>query len=108
TTDPVVNECRNPISPATIALRTSASGRSRPRPTRSSNGLFASRAAYVAVAWSGNCVAPVKRPIDHFHLLLARHPDEIHRVAGDPNRQVGIVLRMRHRVHQRLATEHVD
>lgn len=43
TADPVVNECRNPMSPDVSAWRTSVSGTSRPRPTRSSNGLPASR-----------------------------------------------------------------
>ena len=42
TVEPVVNECRNPMSPVASAVRTSDSGTSLPRLTRSSNGLFAS------------------------------------------------------------------
>ena len=42
TVDPVVNECRKPMSPVASADRTSDSGTPLPRLTRSSNGLFAS------------------------------------------------------------------
>ena len=41
TADPVVNECRKPMSPVASAERTSDSGTSLPRFTRSSYGLFA-------------------------------------------------------------------
>ena len=42
TAEPVVNECRKPMSPVASAVRTSDSGTSLPRLTRSSYGLFAS------------------------------------------------------------------
>ncbi len=51
TAEPVVKECRNPMSPVASAVRTSASGTSLPRSTRSSNGLFA--ASGVARAGGG-------------------------------------------------------
>ena len=41
TVDPVVYECMKPMSPLDSAERTSVSGTSFPRLTRSSNGLFA-------------------------------------------------------------------
>ena len=41
TVDPVVNEWRKPMSPVASAVRTSDSGTSLPRSTRSSYGLFA-------------------------------------------------------------------
>ena len=37
--EPVVKECRKPMSPVASAVRTSVSGTSLPRSTRSSNGL---------------------------------------------------------------------
>src|SRR6185295_632959 len=43
TVEPVVNECRKPMSPVSSALCTSISGRSFARFTRISNGLAASR-----------------------------------------------------------------
>ena len=46
TVDPVVNECRNPMSPVASAVRTSDSGTFLPWSTRSSNGLFASSAVW--------------------------------------------------------------
>ena len=44
----------------------------------------------------------------HVELLLAGQPDEVHRVAGDPDRQLRVVLRVGHRVLEHLAVEHVD
>src|SRR5690349_21665820 len=41
TVEPVVNECRKPMSPLSSALCTSISGTSLPKFTRISNGLFA-------------------------------------------------------------------
>ena len=48
TVEPVVNECRKPMSPVASAVRTSVSGTSLPRLTRSSNGLFASSDRLIA------------------------------------------------------------
>ena len=42
TAEPVVNECRKPMSPVASAVADVCSGTSSPRLTRSSNGLFAS------------------------------------------------------------------
>src|SRR5215510_5357353 len=75
TVEPVVNECRKPMSPVASAVLTSISGTSLPRSTRSSNGLFASS----PTDESGT----VKRPADHVHLLLAREPDEVDRITGN-------------------------
>ena len=50
TAEPVVNECRKPMSPVASAVRTSVSGTSSPRSTRSSNGLFASSGRLVGAA----------------------------------------------------------
>src|SRR3954453_21703698 len=108
TADPVVNECRNPMSPDASALRTSVSGTFRPRSTRSSNGLFAARGVCTAVLWSDNWGVSVERPIDDVHLLLAREPHEVDRVAGHPNRESRIFLGVVHRIEERVAIEHVD
>ena len=49
----------------------------------------------------------VEGPIDDVHLLLAREPHEIDGIARDANRQVRILLRVIHRIEQRVAIEHV-
>src|SRR5262245_64534234 len=85
------------MSPVASAARTSVSGTSLPRLTRSSYGLFAS---------SG--VSPMERPVDDVHLLLTRQSHEIHGVARDADRQARILLGMIHRVEQRVAVQHVD
>src|SRR3954470_9994745 len=108
TADPVVNECRNPMSPEARALRTVDSGTFRPRSTRSSNGSFAVSGVSVIVSWSDTCGSPVEGPGDDVHLLVAREPHEVHGVAGHANREVRVFLRMVHRVEQRVAIEHVD
>ena len=46
--------------------------------------------------------------IDHVELLLSAELDEIHRVAGDANRQLRILLRVIHRVDQCLTIEYVN
>src|SRR4249919_1470957 len=104
TVEPVVKECRNPMSPLASASRTLCSGMASPRWTRSSNGFFASS----ATAGASDMGVSVERAVDDVHLLLAREPDEIHRVAGDANRQARILLRMIHRVEQRVPVEDVD
>src|SRR4051812_38882613 len=90
TADPVVNECRNPISPDARALRTSVSGMPRPRSTRSSNGLFAASGVGAAVTCSDTGGVPMEGPGDHVHLLLPREPHEVDRVAGDADGEVRI------------------
>ena len=50
----------------------------------------------------------VEGAIDDVELLLLRELDEVHRVAGHPDRQLRVLLRVLHRVLQRLAVEHVD
>src|SRR5262245_36965414 len=107
TVEPVVNECRKPMSPLSSALWTSVSGTSFARFTRSSNGLFASRAAgfwarALAIAVS------VERAIDDVHLLLLREPHEVHGVTRHANREARVFFGMLHRVHERLAVQHVD
>ena len=94
TADPVVNECRNPMSPVASAVRTSVSGTSSPRSTRSSNGLFAcdgtcDRDSRLSIAARGSSVVrrPVEGAVDDVHLLLARQPHEVHGVARDADRQ---------------------
>src|SRR6478672_10959192 len=100
TADPVVNEWRKPISPEASALRTWVSGTFRPRSTRSSNGLFAVSGVSTARSASDTGVGSVERPRDHVHLLLAREPHEVDRIPGHPDRQVGILLGVIHRVDQ--------
>src|SRR5215831_15661217 len=95
TAEPVVKECRKPMSPLASALRTSVSGTSSPRCTRMSKGLAASS----GVALPGS--AAMEGPVDHVHLLFARQADEIHRVARHADGQAGIFLRVLHGVHQR-------
>src|SRR5689334_19933251 len=97
TADPVVNEWRKPMSPDASALRTSVSGTFRPRSTRSSNGLLAVSAS-TAASGLDTGVRSVEGPRDHVHLLLAREPDEIDRIPRHPDRQVGVLLRVIHRV----------
>src|SRR5262245_35662313 len=99
TVEPVVKECRKPMCPAARAERTSDSGTSLPRSTRSSYGLFASRDGFSA---------PMEGPVDDVHLLLAAEAHEVHGVAGNPDGQVGILLRVIHGVHQRFAVQDVD
>src|SRR4051812_18235905 len=108
TADPVVNECRNPMSPEARALRTVDSGTFRPRSTRSSKGSFAVSGVSVIVSWSDTCDIPVERAGDDVHLLLAREPHEVHGVARHANREIRVFLRMVHRVEQRVAIEHID
>ena len=50
----------------------------------------------------------MERTIDHVELLLSAEPDEIHRVTGDPNRQLRIPLGVIHRVHECFTIEDVD
>src|SRR6185436_20710942 len=107
TVAPVVNECRNPMSPVASAERTSVSVTPRPRLTRNSYGLFASSEG--TARWvSGIAVSSMERPVDDVHLLLPRQPHEVDRVARYPNRQARILLGMVHRVDERVAIEHID
>src|SRR5690349_15546577 len=107
--DPVVNECRNPMSPDASALRTSDSGRFSPRLTRRSNGLLAMRGVIsVALICLGIGLLAMERAADDIHLLRARQPHEIHGIAGHADGEIRKALRMLHRFHQRVAIEHVD
>ena len=49
----------------------------------------------------------MERAVHHVELLLAGQPDEVHGVAGNPDRELRILLRMIHRVEQHLAMQHV-
>src|SRR4030095_16442149 len=89
TAEPVVNECRKPTSTLRTAARRSGSGTRLARSTRSSNGLLASRGVPAPAAGSLISSLSVECPVDHVHLLFARQPDEVHRVAGDPDGEVG-------------------
>src|SRR5215207_7911550 len=106
TAEPVVNECRKPMSPVASAVRTSVSGTLSPRPTRSSYGLRASSLAGATVSCS-RTARSMESAVDDVHLLLAGESDEVHRVAGHADGEARILLRMIHRVDQRLAIEHV-
>src|SRR5262245_40214743 len=107
TVAPVVNECRKPMSPLASALRTSDSGTWRPRSTLRSYGLRASSGVFAAASPSDMRAGSVEGPVDDVHLLLAREPHEVHRVAGHPDRQARVLVGMLDRVEQRLAVEHV-
>src|SRR4051812_26240105 len=104
TVAPVVNECRNPTSPLATAARSSASETRGARLTRSSNGLVAS---------SGGCVVtsrmpgPVERAVDDIHLLLAGQTDEVDGIAGHPDGEARVLLRMVDGVQEHVAVQHV-
>src|SRR6516225_1338236 len=114
TADPVVKECRNPISPCARAVRTSVSGTSLPRSTRRSKGLFASNGTrFASLAWAMSVPSlrssgAVESAVDDVHLLLAGEPHEVHCVTRYPDGEARIFFRMLHGVEQRLAIEHVD
>src|SRR6186713_1446403 len=107
TVAPVVNECRNPMSPVASAERTSDSGTSFPRLTRSSKGLAAWSGVADTAGMSGMTASAVKRPVDDVHLLVARQPHEVHRISGDADGQARVLFGMVHRVEQHVAIEHV-
>src|SRR5215204_4688896 len=86
TAEPVVNECRNPMSPVASAARTSVSGTPLPRLTRSSNGLLAASGVSGTVWGSDTCLS-MERAVDDVQLLFACEPHEVHGVAGDADRQ---------------------
>src|SRR5215471_16425765 len=106
TAEPVVKECMKPMSPLVSAAWISFSGTSLALSTLSSNGLFASSEADPPVAAAMS--TSVEGSGDDIHLLLARQPHEIDRIAGYADRQARILLRVIHRIHQRLAVQHVD
>src|SRR5689334_5214906 len=91
TVEPVVNECRKPMSPLSRALLTSVSGSSFERFTRISNGLFASSCLSVA-AEVLDIALSVERAIDDIHLLLLRQAHEVHRITRYANRQARVFL----------------
>src|SRR5262245_1773002 len=96
------------MSPFASAVVTSVSGTSLPRFTRSSNGLFASSFGCCADSCiSGTSACSMEGAFDDVHLLLAREAHEVHGVARDADRQARVLLRMLHRVHQRLPVQHV-
>src|SRR5579884_1716453 len=95
TVEPVVNECRNPMSPLASAARTPFSVTSAPRFTRSSNGLFASSVGPAAGGRSA-MQRSMECSIDNVQLLLACQPHKLDSVPGDANGEVRILLRMIH------------
>src|SRR5262245_9205457 len=94
TVEPVVKECRNPMSPLASAARTSASERFLLRPTRSSKGSFASIEGSGTDVFSSMMGSAVESPVDDVHLLLACQAHEVHSVPRHANRQAGILLRV--------------
>src|SRR3954464_3060555 len=50
----------------------------------------------------------VESAIDDIHLLLARQPHEVDRVAGNADGELRVFLRVVHGVEQHLAVENVD
>src|SRR6185436_3130153 len=98
TAEPVVYECRNPMSPLASASRTLCSGTASPRCTRSSKGLFAAS----ETAGASDMGVSVEGAIDDVHLLLAGEPDEIHGIARHADRQARILLGMIHGIEQRV------
>src|SRR4051794_8944666 len=89
------------------AERTSDSGTSRPRLTRSSKGLFASIAGLCKTGISLMTSFSVERPVDNVHLLLAGQTHEVHSVARNTDRQVRIVLRMVYCVEKHVAIQDI-
>src|SRR5215831_5460032 len=108
TADPVVNECRKPISPFANAVRTSVSGMSFARLTRISNGLVASSATGSAVCCSFIELLTMECSANDVHLLFARKTDEVDGITGYTNRETRIFLRMIDRIEKRFAVEYVD
>src|SRR5215203_7562063 len=106
TAEPVVNEWRKPMSPVASAVRTSVSGTPLPRSTRSSYGLFASRAG--AAGCTSGMSRPVERAVDDVHLLLAGEPHEVDGIPGHSDRERRVLLRVLHRVEEGVAIQHVD
>src|SRR6185436_3798763 len=104
TAEPVVYECRKPMSPDASAARTSPSDIRAPRSMRSSYGFFATS----EIGWTAIALGAVESAVDDVHLLLAGQPDEVDRVAGDANGQTRVILGMFHGVDERLSIEHVD
>src|SRR5690625_413086 len=51
---------------------------------------------------------PVEGAGDDVQLLLAREPDEVDRVPGDPDGQLGVLLGVLHGVLEGVPVEHVD
>src|ERR1700751_4306544 len=52
-------------------------------------------------------LSPVECAVDYIHLLLASQAHKVHRVPGDANRKMRILLRMFHRVKKRIAIKHI-
>src|SRR3954469_691756 len=104
TVAPVVNECRNPTSPLATAARSSASETRGARLTRSSNGLVASRGGCVATS---RMPGPVERAVDDIHLLLAGQTDEVDGIAGHPDGEAWVLLRVVDCVEEHVAVQHV-
>src|SRR3954471_10233788 len=76
TQEPVVKECRKPMSPLWSAARTSGSGMSLPRSVRISNGLAASRGTDLVLLASA-ILCSVKCSRNDVHLLRTSQPYEI-------------------------------
>src|SRR5262249_38255994 len=106
TAEPVVKEWRKPMSPVARAVRTSDSGRSFPRLTRSSKGFGASRRGRSRRARSDIRALAVKRPVDHVHMLFARESEEVDRIAGDAKGQVRVLVGVTHCIDPDVAIQH--
>src|SRR5262245_3953923 len=100
------------MSPLASADRTSDSGMPFPRLTRSSYGLLASSFGSGMVVdihtRKSSLYASMERSVDDVHLLVAGEAHEVDRITRHANRQARVLFRMIHRVHQRVAVQHVD
>ena len=50
----------------------------------------------------------MNRSLNYFFLLFSRQFDEVNRVTGDPNGKLRILLRMLHRVDEKLSIKDID
>src|SRR3954451_21255048 len=57
---------------------------------------------------AASSIGRVEGAADDVELLFARQPDEVHRIAGDADSKLRILLRMLHRFLQSLLRENVE
>src|SRR6266850_2688207 len=95
------------MSPVASAVFTAFSETPAARFTRSSNGLVASSESCSTLSPRALCVCSMKGPIDHIHLLCAGKPHKMHRISGNANSQLRVLLGMVHRVDQHFAIQHI-
>src|SRR6056297_950426 len=108
TTEPVWNECTKPLAPSFAVGRTGQSGYGAGQEVmRWKVGAKGPPASGVTDRGL-RLHLPVERPVHHVELLLARQLDEVDGVARDADRELRVLLRVLHRVEQRLAVQHVD